>query len=373
MLSDRPRDAGHSGVGQNEGMTSALFSPLTLRGTTFSNRAWVSPMCQYSSVDGLANNWQLIHLGALATGRAGLVMTEATAVTPDGRIAREDLGLWSQAHAEALEPIVAAVESQGVPFGIQLAHAGRKSSTFAPWKGSGSVAVEDGGWETVAPSALAFGSFNVPREMTSEDLARVKDGFVQSAKWAAEIDVDVIEIHAAHGYILHEFLSPLSNVRTDGYGGNLEGRMAYPLEIIEAVRAVWPDDRPLLLRVSATDWVDGGWDLPSTVEFARRAAALGVDLVDVSTAGLDPRQDITVAPGFQVPFAETVRREAGVPTAAVGLITEPAQAEEIIASGQADAVMLGRAMLREPRWALRAAHELGADIEWAPQLVRGRH
>ena len=354
-------------------MTSALFSPLTLRGTTFSNRAWVSPMCQYSSVDGLANHWQLIHLGALATGRAGLVMTEATAVTPDGRIAQEDLGLWSQAHAEALEPIVAAVESQGVPFGIQLAHAGRKASTHAPWKGSGSVAVEDGGWETVAPSALAFGSFDVPREMSSDDLARVKDGFVQSAKWAADIDVDVIEIHAAHGYLLHEFLSPLSNVRTDQYGGNLEGRMAYPLEIIEAVRAVWPDDRPLLLRVSATDWVDGGWDLPSTVEFARQAAALGVDLVDVSTAGLDPRQAIAVAPGFQVPFAETVRREAGVATAAVGLITEPAQAEEIIASGQADAVMLGRAMMREPRWALRAAHELGADIEWAPQLVRGRH
>ncbi len=354
-------------------MTSQLFSPLTLRGTTFSNRAWVSPMCQYSCVDGLANHWQLIHLGALATGRAGLVMTEATAVTSDGRIAPEDLGLWSDAHAEALEPIVAAVETQDVRFGIQLAHAGRKASTVAPWKGSGSVAVEDGGWETVAPSALAFGQFAVPREMTADDLVRVKAGFVESAIRAAALGVDVIEIHAAHGYLLHEFLSPLSNERTDQYGGDAAGRMAYPLEIIRDVREVWPDDRPLLLRVSATDWVEGGWDLPSTVEFARQAAALGVDLVDVSTAGLDPRQAITVGPGFQVPFAEAVRREAGVPTAAVGLITQPAQAEEIISSGQADAVMIGRAMLREPRWALRAAHELGADIEWAPQLVRGRH
>ena len=354
-------------------MTSALFTPLTLRAQSFSNRIWVSPMCQYSSVDGLANNWHLVHLGALATGRPGLVMTEATSVTPEARIAPEDLGLWSDAHAEALAPVVDAVHSQGVPLGIQLAHAGRKASTYTSWKGSGSVPVDQGGWQTLAPSAVAFGDFAEPRAMTPDDLAHVRNGFVDAARRAADLGVDVIEVHAAHGYLLHEFLSPLSNLRTDEYGGSLENRMRYPLEVIEAVRAVWPEDRPLFVRISATDWVEGGWDVDSSVEFSRRAAVLGADLIDVSSAGLDPRQAITIAPGYQVEFAAQIKREAAVPTSAVGLITEPHQAEDIIASERADAVMLGRQLLREPRWPLRAAHELGETVAWPNQLARGAY
>ena len=350
-----------------------LFEPLTLRAQTFSNRIWVSPMCQYSSVDGLANDWHVVHLGALATGRPGLVMTEATSVTPEARIAPEDLGLWSDAHAQALEPVVRVVHAQEVPLGIQLAHAGRKASTRAPWKGSGSVPLDEGGWQTIAPSAVPFGEFAAPREMTIDDLVRVRAGFVDAARRAADLGVDVIEVHAAHGYLLHEFLSPLSNLRTDEYGGTFEGRIRYPLEVVEAVREVWPESRPLFVRISATDWVDGGWDVDSSVEFARRAKALGVDLIDVSSAGLDPRQLITLGPGYQVPFAEQIRRHAQVPTSAVGLITEPTQAEAILTSGQADAVMLGRVLLREPRWPLRAAFELGEKAIWPNQLARGAY
>jgi 2,4-dienoyl-CoA reductase-like NADH-dependent reductase (Old Yellow Enzyme family) len=300
-------------------------------------------------------------------------MTEATSVTPEARIAPEDLGLWSDAHAEALEPVVHAVHAQQVPLGIQLAHAGRKASTFSSWRGNGSVPLEQGGWETLAPSAVAFGDFAVPREMTHGDLSAVKAGFVSAARRAAVLGVDVIEVHAAHGYLLHEFLSPLSNLRTDEYGGDLEGRMRYPLEVIEAVREVWPEGRPLFVRISATDWVEGGWNVDDSVEFSRRAKALGVDLIDVSSAGLDPSQSISVGPGYQVPFAERIRREVQIPTAAVGLITEPSQAQEIIAEGRADAVMLGRVLLREPRWPLRAAHELGEKVAWPNQLARGAY
>jgi 2,4-dienoyl-CoA reductase-like NADH-dependent reductase (Old Yellow Enzyme family) len=351
---------------------SRLFEPLTLRGTTFAHRAWVSPMCQYSSVDGFPSSWHLPHLGALATGRPGLLLTEATAVTVEGRISPDDLGLWSDRHATALAPLVELVHGQGVAFGIQLAHAGRKASTWAPWKGAGSVPEAEGGWRTIAPSPVAFGPYAEPRPMTHRDLEIVRDGFAAAARRALAIGADTVEVHAAHGYLLHEFLSPLSNRRDDEYGGSLENRMRYPLEVIAAVRGVWPDDKPLLLRVSATDWIEGGWDVGSTVAFAREAKALGVDLVDVSSAGLHPDQAITVGPGYQVPFAEQVRREAGIPTAAVGLITEAAQAEEVVASGSADAVMLGRAVLREPRWPLLAAHELGADIAWPPQYERAR-
>jgi len=351
---------------------SQLFAPITLRGTTFANRVWVSPMCQYSSVEGFPTTWHLPHLGALASGRPGLLLTEATAVTPEGRISPDDLGLWSDGHAQALAPIVEFAHAQGVPFGIQLAHAGRKASTWAPWKGHGSVPEADGGWQAVAPSAVAFGDYAVPREMGERHLAAIRQGFVDAAERAHRIGVDTVEVHAAHGYLLHQFLSPLSNLRDDEYGGSLENRMRFPLEVVDAVRAAWPDDKPLLVRVSATDWVEGGWDAASTVVLARELKARGVDLVDVSTAGLHHDQKIDLGPGYQVPFAAQVRAEAGVPTGAVGLITEPEQAEAIVAEGSADVVLLARALLREPRWPLLAAHALGADVVWPEQYQRAQ-
>lgn len=299
-------------------------------------------------------------------------MTEATAVTSEGRITPEDLGMWTDAHASALAPIVEFVHTQGVPFGVQLAHAGRKASTYAPWRGDGSVAASEGGWTTVAPSPIAFGHYAQPEAMTKGDLVRVRDAFAAAARRAHAIGVDVVEIHAAHGYLLHQFLSPLSNLRDDGYGGDLEGRMQYPLEVVDAVRCAWPDDKALLLRVSATDWVDGGWDLASTAAFVREAKARGVDLVDVSTGGLHASQQIRPHPGYQVAFAAEIREKADVPTAAVGLITEAEQAEAIVAGGHADAVLIGRAALREPRWPLLAAAELGIDVDWPEQLQRGR-
>jgi 2,4-dienoyl-CoA reductase-like NADH-dependent reductase (Old Yellow Enzyme family) len=353
-------------------MTSALFEPLTLRGTTFRNRAWVSPMCQYSSTDGLANDWHLAHLGSFASGRAGLVLTEATAVTADGRISPEDLGLWSDAHAESLARVVDLVRGQGVPFGFQLAHAGRKASTYAPWRGHDSVPLDAGGWESVGPSSEPFGRYAAPRAMTAADIAATREAFAAAAVRADGLGADTIELHFAHGYLAHEFLSPLSNLRVDEYGGSLENRMRFPLEVVDAVRAVWPDHKPLLMRISASDWVEGGWDVEQSLVLCREAAARGVDLVDVSSGGNDPRQAIALRPGYQVPFASRVRHDAGVPTGAVGLITEPAQAERLVASGDADVVLLARALLRDPHWVLRAAHELGAEVEWPPQYARGR-
>jgi 2,4-dienoyl-CoA reductase-like NADH-dependent reductase (Old Yellow Enzyme family) len=353
-------------------MSTALFESLTLRGLTLAHRAWVSPMCQYSAVDGVPNAWHRSHYGSFAIGRAGLVLSEATAVVPEGRIAPQDTGLWNEDQARAWAPIIEFSHSQGVPFGVQLAHAGRKASTYAPWLGAGTVPGDQGGWTTSGPSATAFGDYAVPLAMPKADLVRTREAFAAAARRADAIGADVVELHGAHGYLLHQFLSPLSNLRDDEYGGSLENRMRYPLEVVEAVRSAWPDDKPLLLRVSATDWVDGGWDVESTIVLAREAHARGVDLVDVSSAGLDARQQIALAPGYQVPFAARVRAEAGVATAAVGLITEAAQAEEVVATGQADAVLLARAMLRDPHWSLRAAHELGADIAWPVQYERAR-
>ena len=352
-------------------MTS-LFEPLTLRGLRVPHRAWVSPMCQYSAVDGLVQPWHRAHYGSFAIGRAGLVISEAVAVVPEGRITPDDAGLWSDAHADAWEPIVTFSHSQGVPFGFQLAHAGRKASTYAPWRGTDSLPVGEGGWATLAPSATPFGAYAVPQEMPQAEIARAREAFVAAARRAERIGADIVELHFAHGYLGHQFLSPLSNLRADEYGGSLENRMRFPLDVISAVRAVWPDDKPLLVRVSATDWVEDGWDVDSTVELARRAAALGVDLVDVSSGGNDPRQQIPLGPGYQVPLSARVRAGAGVATATVGLITEPAQAEEVVASHLADAVLLGREMLREPHWPLRAAHELGAEITWPDQYLRAR-
>ena len=350
-----------------------LFSPLTLRGTTFRNRVWASPMCQYSAVDGLPQAWHLPHLGALAVGGSSLVFTEATAVTPNGRISPADTGIWNDAQVAAWRPITDFIKSQDAVPGIQLAHAGRKASTAAPWLDQGYVPVSEGGWEdVVAPSPLVFGDYATPRAMTAAEISQTVTAFRDGALRALDAGFEVAEIHAAHGYLLHTFLSPLSNQRTDEYGGGFESRIRFPLEVVDAVRAVWPQDKPLVVRLSATDWTPGGWDADQTVELARRLADRGVDLVDCSSGGAALRADIPVAPGYQVPFAEKVRSETGVPTGAVGMITEPAQADAIIRNGQADVVLLARALLRNPHWPQHAAHELGAEVRWPQQYERAQ-
>jgi 2,4-dienoyl-CoA reductase-like NADH-dependent reductase (Old Yellow Enzyme family) len=327
-------------------------------------------MCQYSSLDGHPTPWHLVHLGAFARGGAGLVLAEATAVTPDGRISPADAGLWTDAQAADYEPLVTFVHDQGAAIGVQLAHAGRKASTAVPWQGRGYVPLADGGWPTVGPSALAFDDLPAPSAMTTAAIDSVVDAFSAAAERAREVGYDVVEIHAAHGYLLHQFLSPLSNRRDDAYGGGLDGRSRLLIRVADAVREQWPDDRPLFVRVSATDWVEGGWTTAQTVELARLLANHGVDLIDVSSGGLDPAQRIPVAPGFQVPLAEAVRHGAGVATSAVGLITEPAQAEQVLADGSADAVMLGRALLRDPHWPIRAAEVLDHHAPWPPPYRR---
>ena len=351
---------------------SRLFTPLVLRGTSFRNRAWVAPMCQYSSTDGLPSDWHLVHLGGLATGGAGLVLTEATAVTPEGRISPQDAGLWNDAQASAYERITGFVRGQGAVPGIQLAHAGRKASTRRPWDGPGHVEPADGGWRTAAPSPLAFGDGPEPEELSIDAIGGVVGAFAAAAGRAAAAGFEVAEIHAAHGYLLHEFLSPLSNRRLDGYGGDLVGRSRILREVVDAVRAVWPEERPLLVRLSATDWAPGGWTVGETTEVARDLAGRGVDLIDVSSGGLVPDQRVVAGPGYQVPFAREVRAGSGLPVAAVGLITEPAQAEQVLVEESADAVLLARAVLRDPHWPLGAAHELGAEITWPPQYDRAR-
>jgi len=351
---------------------SRLLSPLTLRGTTMRNRAWVAPMCQYSSVDGRLGDWHLAHLGGLARGGAGLVISEATAVLPEGRISPQDAGIWNGEQAGDWQRITAFVAAQGAVPGIQLAHAGRKASTQRPWDGSGYVRPAEGGWQTVAPSPLAHGDWPAPRELSEAGIAEVVRAFADAAVRADGAGFEVAEVHAAHGYLLHQFLSPLTNVRTDGYGGDLAGRSRALREVVAAVRAVWPDRKPLLVRLSATDWADGGWSVEETVEVSRGLRELGVDLVDVSSGGNVPQQQIAVGPGYQVPFAQAVREGSGLPTAAVGLITEPAQAEQVLADGSADAVLLARALLRDPHWVLRAAGELGDDVPWPVQYARAR-
>ena len=351
---------------------SRLFSPLTLRGTTFDNRVWVSPMCQYSSHDGRPTDWHLVHLGAFAQGGAGLVMTEATAVVPEGRISPVDAGIWNDEQAADYERIVAFVRGQGAVPGIQLAHAGRKASTRAPWLGRGYVPVAEGGWETVGPSPLGYADWPAPRELTADELTALPARWAVAARRAVEAGFEVAEIHAAHGYLLHEFLSPLTNRRTDAWGGDLAGRSRLLVEVVDAVRSVWPDDRPLFVRLSATDWVEGGLTVDDVAEVARTLAGHGVDLVDVSSGGNSPDQQITLEPGYQVPFATRVAQVSGLPVAAVGLITEPRQAEKIVADGEADAVFLARALLRDPHWAQRAATELGADVRWPDQYLRAR-
>ena len=352
---------------------SLLHSPLVLRGTTFRNRAWTAPMCQYSSVDGRVGDWHLAHLGSFARGGSGLVLTEASAVTPEGRISPYDAGIWNDEQAGDWQRIAAFVAAQGAVPGMQLAHAGRKGSTRRPWEGTGHVEPADGGWQTVGPSPVGYGDWPAPKELSEADIAELVQAFAAAAVRADAAGFDVVEVHAAHGYLLHEFLSPLTNERADGYGGDLAGRSRALREVVEAVRRVWPDHKPLLVRVSATDWAEGGWSLEETVELARGLRDLGVDLVDTSSGGNVPQQRICVGPGYQVPFARAIREGAGIPTGAVGLITEPAQAEQVLAEGSADAVLLARELLRDPHWPLRAAAELGADVDyWPPQYARAR-
>ncbi len=355
-------------------MAAALFSPLTIRAVTLRNRIGVSPMCQYSSVDGHANNWHLVHLGSRAVGGAALVFTEATAVEARGRISPGDLGIYSDAHSAMLEQITAFVRAQGAVPGIQLAHAGRKASTTRPWDGHRAAGRDEGGWDdVVAPSAIPFSdTYPSPRELDQAGIARVVGAFRAAARRALEAGFEVAEIHAAHGYLLHEFLSPLSNHRTDRYGGGFDNRIRMVCETVAAVRSVWPDTLPLVLRVSATDWVDGGWTIDETVELARHVVELGVDMVDCSSGGNTPTAPIPVGPGYQVPFAERVRNEAGVMSAAVGLITDAAQADEVVASGQADIVLLARQELRDPYWPLHAARELGVEVARPVQYERAR-
>lgn len=349
-----------------------LFDPLVVRGVTFPNRVFVSPMCEYSCVDGHANDWHFVHLGSRAVGGAGLVMTEATAVLPEGRISPQDLGIWSDDHIEPLSRIVRFIHAQGSVAGVQLAHAGRKASIHRPWEGHGTVPEHAGGWQkVVAPSALAFADgFPLPQALTGDGIKEIVAAFAKSARRACEAGFRVIEIHAAHGYLIHEFLSPLSNQRQDEYGGAFENRTRLLREVAAAVRSACPDRAPLFVRISATDWIDGGWDLQQSVALARGLKASGVDLIDCSSAGNVLGAKIPVGPGYQTPFADRIRREAGIMTGAVGMITSSAQAEQIIGTGQADAVFIARELLRDPYWPLRAARELGQPISWPVQYLR---
>ena len=352
---------------------SRLFSLLQLRTLTFRNRIFVSPMCQYSSLDGYPSDWHLVHLGSRAVGGAGLVMVEATAVSPEGRISPDDSGIWSDAHAEAFAPIARFIREQGAVSGIQLAHAGRKASTDRPWQGGGPLGPDQRGWQPIAPSPLPFAHGHpVPREATAADLEAVRRQFEAAARRARAAGFQVIEVHLAHGYLLHEFLSPLSNLRKDENGGGLENRMRFPLSITRAVRDIWPQDLPVFVRISATDWAEEGWDLEQSVELCRRLKEQGIDLIDCSSGGLVPDAVIPAGPGFQTPFAASIRKEAGIATGTVGFITDPAQAEQIVATGLADVVFLARAMLRNPYWPLDAAKALKVDIPWPVQYLRAK-
>lgn len=352
-------------------MAHPLFSHFKLRSVEFPNRIGVSPMCQYSSEDGFANDWHLVHLGCRAQGGAGVVILEASAVVPEGRITPADLGIWKDEHISALERIVRFLHAQGARAGIQLAHAGRKASTVSPFAGHGVVLPADGGWEPVAPSAIAFApDYAMPRALDQAGIDAVVEGFRQAARRSLQAGFDLVEIHAAHGYLLNEFLSPLANHRTDGYGGSFESRTRFLLKVAGAVRAEWPAHLPLFVRISATDWAEGGWTADDSVQLAKQLREGGVDLIDVSSGGVVADAQIPVGPGYQVEFAARIRREARIPTAAVGLITDPVQANSIIERGEADLVLLARTMLRDPYWPLHAAAKLGEPISWPVQYLR---
>ena len=351
-----------------------LFDPLTLRGLTLKNRIVVSPMCQYSSNDGHANEWHFVHLGARAVGGAGLVFTEASAVTREGRISSEDLGIWKDEHVEELSRIVRFIDGQGAAAGMQLAHAGRKASTQQPWVGSKVLSPDEGGFRPIlAPSAIPFRPTDpVPEALDERGIARIVRAFGDAAERALKAGFRVLELHAAHGYLLHTFLSPLSNQRGDQYGGSFDNRIRTLLETVRSVRGRWPERLPLFVRISATDWAEGGWDIEQSVELSRRLVQEGVDLVDCSSGGLVPGVKIAVGPGYQTPFAERIRREANIKTGAVGLIRAPEQAEHVLRSGQADVVVLARQMLRDPYWPLTAARALGVQVQWPVQYERAK-
>ncbi len=357
---------------KDSSLTAHLFSPLTLRSVTLRNRIGVSPMCQYSATEGFANDWHYVHLGSRAVGGAGLVIVEATGVAPEGRITPGCLGLWSDPHIEPLARIARFLKEHGAVAGIQIAHAGRKASADLPWRGGAHLSAAQGGWETIAPSALPFGGDlpKVPRAMTEADIQRVQNDFVAAARRALTAGFQWLELHAAHGYLFNEFLSPLANHRTDRYGGSFENRIRLLLDTARAVRQVWPDHLPLAVRISAIDWVEGGWDIEQSIALAKLLKAAGVDLVDCSSGGVVPDARIKVEPGYQVPFAEKVRHGAGVPTAAVGYIVDPKPADDIIRNGQADIVLLARKMLVDPYWPVHAAKALGQKIPPPPQYAR---
>ncbi len=352
----------------------SLFEPLVLRDVEISNRLVVSPMCQYSSQDGFANDWHLVHLGSRAVGRAGLVFTEATAVVPEGRISPQDLGIWKDEHVEMLARIVRFIDGQGSVAGMQLAHAGFKASTLPPWLGGGTVDVKNGGWRPVySASAVPFSDTSiVPEALDKAGLERAVQAIAAAAQRALAAGFRVVEIHGAHGYLIHEFLSPVTNKRTDEYGGTFENRTRFLRESIEAVREVWPEKLPLFLRISATDWVEGGWTPDDSVALAKMVRPLGVDLIDCSSGGIAPGVKIPLGPGYQVPFARKVRNEGGIPTGTVGMITEATQAERILAEGSADLILMARQFLRDPYVPLHAAKELGEELEWAVQYVRAK-
>ncbi len=354
-------------------MISTLFTPLKIREVELKNRIAVSPMCQYSAEDGFANDWHLVHLGSRAVGGAGLVIMEASAISPEGRITPDDLGIWQDAHIPPLKRIVDFIHSQGSVAGIQIAHAGRKASHSSPWKGGRFLSEEEGGWHTVAPSAMPFSEGDrLPHALTPEGLENVIIDFHAAAKRALEAGFKVLELHAAHGYLLHEFLSPLSNLRTDDYGGSFENRIRLTVEVVEAVRRVWPEEYPLFVRISSTDWVEGGWNSNDSVKLAVVLKEKGADLIDCSSGGNIPNVKIPAGPDYQVEFAEAVGKGADILTGAVGIITEPDQAERIIAGGRADIVLLAREMLRDPYFPMHAAKALGADVVWPVQYERAR-
>lgn len=354
-------------------MSSKLFSPLQIKNIKLKNRIVISPMCQYSATDGFANDWHLVHLGSRASGGAGLIIQEATAVSPEGRISPGDLGLWKDEQIEKMQAINRFIRSQNSVPGIQLAHAGRKASAAAPWEGGRKLDETQGGWDTVAPSAVAYhDNEKTPIALDKSGIEKVISDFKATTKRAVQAGFQVLEIHAAHGYLLHQFLSPLSNFRTDEYGGSFENRIRLTLDIVEAVQSEWPQNLPLFVRISATDWAEGGWNIEESVQLSKILKEKGVDLIDVSSGGLVSHQQIPLGPNYQVPFAETIKKETGILTGAVGLITTSGQAEEIIASGKADLVLFARESLRNPNLGLKFAEELQADIQWPKQYERAK-
>lgn len=354
-------------------MNSKLFSPLRIKDITLKNRIAISPMCQYSSVDGFANDWHLVHYGSRAVGGAALIIQEATAVSPEGRISPGDLGLYSNEHIEKLQQITSFIYQQGCVSGIQLAHAGRKASCAIPSKGGKQLKHEEGGWQTVAPSALPFNADDdLPLELDSKGIQKVISDFKLAAERALKAGYKIVEIHAAHGYLLHEFLSPLANHRTDEYGGSFENRIRLLLEVVEAVKTVWPNNLPLFVRISATDWADGGWNVEEAVKLSAILKEKGVDLIDCSSGGMVSFAKIPLAPGYQVAFAERIKQETGILTGTVGLITGASQAEEILTNNQADLILIARASLRDPHFALHAAHQLEENMEWPVQYMRAK-